>query len=333
MINKIKKLNKYTSIRAYTMIEVSLLIIVLGILVTGIYQGTNIYRETMISRSQSLTQNSILGRTSNILLWYETTLSSSLVSTQRKDSQPISQWFDNNQKSVDKNNASASQKIDNTRIDYEASSGFSSSGPLYIEKGINHLPTLRFKNTSNSSQFLVVNSIKLVASNLNIFLVMQFKNYSSNAFIFDRICTKTNGSVTVIESEAVNLCRPVISANISSQNLINFTLTNQSGTLNSTTNNLSNIVAKNMPYLIQFERDFNQTLKFYLNGKLLSSGVDNLGQFDSLPLKIGRHASLSSVDSEFDLSEIVIIEDKIDNDRKKEIENYFSKKYSIRLNQ
>ncbi|NCA28120.1 MAG: hypothetical protein EBS92_02430 [Proteobacteria bacterium] len=332
MINKIKKPNKHISIKAYTMIEVSLLIIVLGILITGIYQGTNIYRETVTSRSQSLTQNSILGRTNNILLWYETTLSSSLISAQRKDSQPITQWFDNNQKSVDKNNASASQKIDDTRIDYEASAGFSSSGPLYIEKGINYLPTLRFKNTSNSSQFLAVNSIKLGSSSLAIFLVMQFKSYSSNAYIFDRICTKTNGSVTVIESEAINQCRPVFSVNISPQNLINFTLTNQSASLNSTTNNLSNIVAKNTPYLIQFERDFNQTLKFYLNGKLLSSGVDNLSQFDSLPLKIGRHASLSSVESEFDLSEIVIIEDKIDNERKKEIENYFSKKYSIKLN-
>lgn len=323
--------SKNSSLGAYSLIEVSLLVILIGVLVAGIYQGNNIYQESVLSRSQSLTQNSIIGRTSNVLLWYETTLDSSFNSKQRVDNQPIHMWLDNNSKSVERHHALASQKLDDTRINYEPSPTISSSGPIYIESGINYLPSLKFKNNSSLSQFLVVDpEVKFGNSSLNIFIVIRFKNYSSNTFVFDRVCVKADGLATSNESLAINQCKPVISANINNQNLINFSVSNIFG-ISSTTNNSSQILTKNLPYIIQFERELNQSIKFYINGRMIASAFDNLGQFDSLPLKIGRHATLDNVDSEFDISEIVVIEGKIENERKKEIENYLSKKFAIKL--
>lgn len=323
--------SKNSSLKAYSLIEVSLLVILIGILVAGIYQGNNIYHETILSRSQSLTQNSILGRTNNVLLWYETTLDSSFNLKQRIDNQPINIWLDNNSKSVEKHHALASQKLDDTKINYEPSPTIISSGPIYIENGINYLPSIKFKNNSNSSQYLVVDpQVKFGNTSLNIFIVIRFKNYSSNAFVFDRVCTKSDGVVTANEGEAVNQCKPALSAFINNQNLINFSVSNIFG-ISAITNNSSQILKMNLPYIIQFERDINQAIKFHINGKLIASAIDNISQFDSLPLKIGRHATLQNVDSEFDISEIVVIEDKIENEKKKEIENYLSKKFAIPL--
>jgi hypothetical protein len=68
-----------------------------------------------------------------------------------------------------------------------------------------------------------------------------------------------------------------------------------------------------------------------VNGKLASMAMENLGSIDFLPIKIGRNATDQNVNSEFDLSEFLMIYGKLRDNDKTEIENYLVKKYSIKL--
>ena len=65
----------------------------------------------------------------------------------------------------------------------------------------------------------------------------------------------------------------------------------------------------------------------------MSSNPENLGEIDFSAIKIGRGGTDpdQNVNSEFDLSEFIMVYGKLKNEHKAEIENYLSKKYSIKL--
>jgi hypothetical protein len=63
----------------------------------------------------------------------------------------------------------------------------------------------------------------------------------------------------------------------------------------------------------------------------VSSTSENLGDINFSPIKIGRGGTDRNVNSQFDLSEFVMVYGKLKNEHKVEIENYLAKKYSIKL--
>jgi hypothetical protein len=63
----------------------------------------------------------------------------------------------------------------------------------------------------------------------------------------------------------------------------------------------------------------------------VASTPENLGEINFSPIKIGRGGTDLNVNSEFDLSEFIMVYGKLKNDHKLDIENYLAKKYSIKL--
>jgi prepilin-type N-terminal cleavage/methylation domain-containing protein len=314
--------------KAYSMIEMSLVVLIMGILFAGAYQGFNIYYETHISGARTLTQNSIISRIGNLAFWYEATFEKDV----NDNGKPILMWLDRNNQQLIKSNAYVAQNSDNTKFNYEPNNFADSGGPIFILKGINGLPSLNFKNNSNSSRFLVVDpSLKFGEDDITIFAVLKFKNFNNNAVIFDKVCLKNSGSATSDNSSAINFCKPAISAKVNVLGYPNLYIQNNDGSDIKSTTNTTFALKKDMPYILTFIRSYNQSISLFLNGKLISSTPENLGSINFLPMKIGRTAKDQNVDSEFDLSEFAMIYGKLKNDNKIEIENYLAKKYSIKL--
>ena len=318
--------------QAYSMIEMSLLILIIGILFAGAYQGFNIYNETHLSSSRTLTQNSITSRLQNLAFWYETSYENSFQNNENSNGKSISMWLDRNNQQLVKYNLYSAQKTDNKKFNYEPTTIVATTGPTYINNGVGGLPSLNFKNTNTSSNFLAMDSnFKFGKDDVTIFAVIKFKNFENNAVIFDGICLKDSGASTDDDSQAINQCKPLFSAKVNILGYPNLSIQNNDGSSLKSTSNTSFKIKKDVPYIFTFERIFNKSIALYYNGKLSSSTEENLGEIDFLPLKIGRNAKDLNVNSEFDLSELIMIYGKLKNDHKFEIENYLSKKYSIKL--
>ena len=329
-----KKLKKKIFHKAYSMIEMSLLILIIGILFAGAYQGFNIYNETKLSSVRTLMQNSIISRIRNLGFWFETASENSLENREAYDGKAISVWIDHNAQQITKINAYGAQNSNIEKFNYDPSNIFDRSGPIYVANGIGGLPTLNFKNTNSSAKFLVVDpSFKFSKEDITIFTVVRFKNFENNAVIFDRICLKSSGVVTYDDSLAVNECKPLISARVSILGFPNLFIQNNDKSLAKSTANTSFQIKKDVSYILTFERIFNQSIGLYQNGKLVASTPENLGEINFSPIKIGRGGTDpdQNVNSDFDLSEFIMVYGKLKNEHKLDIENYLAKKYSIKL--
>jgi Tfp pilus assembly protein PilE len=329
-----KKLKKKIFHKAYSMIEMSLLILIIGILFAGAYQGFNIYNETKLSSVRTLMQNSIISRIRNLGFWFETASENSLENSEAYDGKAISVWIDHNAQQTTKINAYGAQNSNKEKFNYDPNNIFDRSGPIYVANGIGGLPTLNFKNTNSSAKFLVIDpSFKFSKEDITIFTVLRFKNFENNAVIFDRICLKSSGAVTYDDSLAVNECKPLISARVSILGYPNLFIQSNDGSPAKSTANTSFQIKKDVSYILTFERIFNQSIGLYQNGKLVASTPENLGEINFSPIKIGRGGTDpdQNVNSDFDLSEFIMVYGKLKNEHKLDIENYLAKKYSIKL--
>jgi len=318
-------------IKAYSTLEMSFAIAIIAILFVGVYEGINIYRETIISRSQSLTQSSIINRIPSLLSWYETSLPNSFLPKENSDNNSVSKWLDNSSSKIQKDNAYGGQKYFNNKFNFESNPTVNSSGPLFVGRGINNLPALKFDNSSTKSQFLVVDpQIKLSDTNFSIYMVIKFDNKNVNATILDRVCFASNNEVTDQEASGIEACKSNISLKINNLNKIEFSITNSSNQ----SAQLSSLDSLDLKYahLIAVERNFNNNLNLFIDGKLSATQDENLGSLSSLPLKFGRSAFASNLEYNFNIGEIIIFEDVLLPKFRIEVENYLSRKFSINLN-
>lgn len=323
---------KITMRKAYSMIEVSLIILIIGILFAGAYQGFNIYNQTHLASARTLSQNSIVGRLQNMAFWYETTFENSFQDGEGLDGKTISVWLDRNNQQITKFNAYSAQKSDSAKFNYEANNITDVSGPTFVSNGIGGLPSLSFKNTNSSSKFLVVDpGLKYGKDNITIFAVARFKNFENNAVIFDRVCLKNSGSPTVDDALAINSCKPEFSGKINTLGILNLAIQNNDGSISKATQDIYPPLRKDVPYILTFERLYNKSISLYFNGKLKSTIDENLEEINFLPLKIGRNAIDQNVNSEFDLSEIIMVYGTLKPQHKIDVENYLSKKYYIKI--
>jgi hypothetical protein len=318
--------------KAYSMIEASFIILIIGILFAGVYQGFNVYNETHLASARTLSQNSIVGRLQNMAFWYETTSENSFQNGEGYNGKTVSVWLDRNNQQLTKMNAYSAQRSDSAKFNYEANNITDSSGPTFVSNGINGLPSLNFKNTNLSSKFLVVDpSLKYGKDDITIFAVARFKNFENNAVIFDRVCLKNSGSATVDDVLAINSCKPEFSGKINTLGILNLAIQNNDGSFSKATQDIFSPLKKDVPYILTFERLYNKSISLYFNGKLKSTIDENLKDIDFLPIKIGRNAKDQNANSEFDLSEMIMVYGILKPQHKIDVENYLAKKYSIKL--
>jgi prepilin-type N-terminal cleavage/methylation domain-containing protein len=135
-------MNYKTVNKAFSLIELSVVILVIGILVIGITQGSRIMSQAKISAAQSLTTNSSIASINGLSMWLEATDEANIVPGAVSatvygnvaDGASVSKWRDRNPHSAAKIVMSTS--VANNR-------------PTYVRKGINNLPSLSFNGSTN----------------------------------------------------------------------------------------------------------------------------------------------------------------------------------------
>ena len=151
--------------RAFSLVELSIVILIIGVLIAGIGQGIELVQDARLSSARMLTQSSRVNSLKGLILWLETTSEVSFSSTETSDNSTVSSWNDINPQATVKNNATQT--------------GVSSIKPIYIEKGINNLPILRFDGVA---QYLNYDGSALVNSDYTIFVVEKITKSIPDAY-------------------------------------------------------------------------------------------------------------------------------------------------------
>ncbi len=159
---------------AFVLVDLAIVILIIGILGITVIGAKQIIRNAKLSSARSLTLDSPVASSPNILLWLESTLKQSFNNNERFDGKKISAWH-----GIDFFNKSnsATQTILNHQ-------------PTFVEYGINDLPVVRFPKSNN--KYLNFNGSSLANSNYTVIFVEQ-RNGDHNYNYF--LCgTNTSGS-------------------------------------------------------------------------------------------------------------------------------------------
>jgi prepilin-type N-terminal cleavage/methylation domain-containing protein len=123
--------------KAFSLIEISLVVLIIGILISGVSLGVDLYNDFRLTTARNLTINSRVGRIEDLVAWYETTnqnvFSKGTTSFEDlpkiEEGQAINRWKDFNSKSF---------------IKFDATQTATPSQPTIIFDKTTSLPIVRF---------------------------------------------------------------------------------------------------------------------------------------------------------------------------------------------
>ena len=313
--------------KAFSLVELSIVILIIGILIAAVSQGLDLLADYRITTAQKLTKTSRVSSIDGLVLWYETSLDESFSTADETEGAVIAQWNDVNPQASIKLNAKAGQKTDSTQITYNVAAGGTSgntSGPTYIENGINRLPTLRFTNNGASAyRYLVVDQRRQNTPNdsMTLFLVMRYRS-GAGAFI-DRVFVSGRQLFGFHVAADGSLFSVIRSTTLDFPSI--------GGASWDSGYNLS----PGRDYVLTLQRDYGRNFTLYVNGNSTYPGgvpskVDNGMAMSLDPLKIGRHFTFDE-NHDVDMSEFIFFSGPMRVNSRKEIEDYLGKKYNIAI--
>ena len=282
--------------RAFSIIELSIITMMISIISIQDTSSYKIVRNMRILSAQNVTRSSPVLSLRGLVGWYETSLESSISESEKNHNKPVSIWADNNPHSSFKNNIIQLDK--------------NNFKPRYIENSINGLPALRFDGLDD---FMRISSLKISNDTLTIFLVGKRNSYSHYQGVMSGVNSSTNddmqnGSLVAFFDKN------------------NFSTIASGQSFSSTTH-----PGNNTPYIVSTVFNGKKNVS-YINGSI---GVNVKGsiQFNIDKFFIGARVTNGKPTNYFsgDIAEIIIYNRTLANDERKSIEEYLSRKYSIKI--
>ena len=287
-----KNSNKKTKKFAFSLIELSIVILVIGILMIGVNQGYNLVRSAQISNARSITAKSPILQMSGLLGWYETSLKESLDQSKLKDGDTITTWKDIGPSSI----LNGANQLTPTSV-------------TYAQSTINKIPALKF---SGSSKLSIANFSQGASSQATVFLVVKL-NYVPDTTNYKTIFDGNSADFSFsLRSNGIqiNTGSSVVSSNVVANSFLN------SG-----------------EYVIAIYFNGSNS-KVYVNdtdsmfGGSVINNPSGTSQLEGVTLGATRSGSLGFAGY---ISEVAIFNRVIKAGERKEIFNYFSKKYKIAI--
>lgn len=168
--------------KAFSLIELSIVILIIGILVAGVTQSSRLLSQMRLISARSITLNSPIPATPNLIAWYESVLDKSFEESQMSDQALLSSWYDINPTTTDKRNSFQTADINKPQFSIDSSSGL----PVvkFVDQDFFIMPdgTIPFGNTPYTIIFV---------SKINAFCVCGvlgsgiYQSNQSNAFRYD----------------------------------------------------------------------------------------------------------------------------------------------------
>ena len=146
---------------AFSLVELSVVIAIVGLLIAGVAQASKMVRESAVVAAQSQTRQSVVKDMPGVVLWYETTLDSSLIPEEAVNGVArVTTWYDNNSQALSRSKAYTTMASPLT---------------IYAENAINGLPALRCNSSllqvNTDTEYRPNNSIPIATDSFTIFLV------------------------------------------------------------------------------------------------------------------------------------------------------------------
>lgn len=174
---------KRTPNQAFTLIECAMVVVIIAILIVGVIQEHKIIFRAKISAAQAITKSSPVHNAKNLLVWYETSLSSSFIESEIKNNSTISTWYNVNSIALASNKNTAIQATSDNR-------------PKYNENVFDGLPGIKF---DGSNDYLSFDGSSLANTNFTVFVVEKQDEAATGQYSIRvnqkyRICFRIIGS-------------------------------------------------------------------------------------------------------------------------------------------
>jgi Tfp pilus assembly protein PilE len=285
---------KKTKISAFSLVELSIALLIIGILIIGVSQGYGLVKSARISNARSITAKSPISQTQGLVAWYETTSKESFEQSEIKDGAQITKWKD----------ISPSSVISSTNI----LTTTASANATYSQSSINKIPAIKFSGTGKLS---IANFTQGASSQATIFMVVKL-NYTPD----------TTNLKTLLDG-------------YSSSNDFSFSIKSDVAQVNAGSSGLSTATANS------FLNSGEYTIAIYFNGSnskvfvnntnsMLGGSAFNCGTNQLVGMTLGTNKSAGAGFSGY-ISEVAVFNRVIKSTERKEIFNYFSKKYKINI--
>jgi type II secretory pathway pseudopilin PulG len=291
-------------LRAFSLLELSIVFVVIGILVSGISAGIDLYQDFRLATARSLTLNSRVGRIEGLMLWLETTSEKSFENPRPKDGDLIGTWKDINPSKI--SNFNLTQANDTLK-------------PIYISKyKDSSLPALKFNNLQTIEKADVRGYDLFDSTSLTIFLVQNTSGGQDTTLSW--VPTNSSGN---------EIARLNLHLQHNSRSYFDFS---KSGVGNGRIEYINNISYVNKNTIFHFMRN-NSNMEMAINGAIVASNSAS-GTIESdlvAPFIVGKLRTDANYTFDGTISEIIIINRPLSSKETIEIEEYLSKKYSIKV--
>lgn len=280
---------------AFSLIELSVIIIICGLLIAGVMKGSSLLKSAKLTAARALTDKSPVIDMRGLLFWYETSLLTSFDDGISVDNSQIATWHNNISKLSDNQNDDATQSI-------------SSSQPLFIENAFNGaIPAVRFDGVND---YLLFNGNALINTDYTLIAVEQRRAQPGYRFIGGTYPGSQSAILFGYWSHSA-----VFNGHYGGQ-VVSYAIDNYTHPI---------------PRIHTYQTSSSSGKKYWLNSgnnpdASNSSYTDNLTRFDGAA--IGR--SFSNFFNG-DLAEIIMFNRALNDNERKSIERYLSKKYNIDL--
>ena len=295
----IKKPNK-----GFSLVELSIVTLIIGVLIAAVSQGIDLLQDSRLAAARMVTQSSRVNSIKNLVTWLETTSEKSFVATEAVDGLAVTNWYDINPQSIDKNNAQ--QTIE-------------ASKPLYVANCINNLPCLDFDGTNDyMNSALAIGS----TSGMSVFAVVRSDDITGSGTTFSIIGSGSNVGGAAFNLKVWNTVQPVFM----------YTVPGQSQGLNSITK-YGPVISKTN-YLVEVINDPTPTSdvppyysKIWVNKIAGTSYAANLPITNIGILNIGHFNNANYLNGK--IAELIIFDRAVTTKERLSVESYLSKKWNF----
>jgi len=171
----------------FSLLELSISLLVIGLLMTAVVKGSDLISQARLTAARELTINSPILKINDLKVWYETTLSTSFVSSEVKDGGAISTWYD----------SSGNNPINPTTLT-QSTSGYQ---PLYSATAINNLPAIKFDGIDD---FLSNAALNFPYNNYSVFVVfIPVTNAATTAIVSISIGSNSGMELQTLTSQKI----------------------------------------------------------------------------------------------------------------------------------
>ena len=298
------KINNQKYRRAFSLIELSIVILIIGILVAGVTQSSRLVNSYRLIAIRTLTQNSPVITTNNLVAWWEPIMEKSFIEIEASDGAQVSTWIDN------------SPIWNSNKIDLlQNNPGLR---PTYSANGVNGFPSLKFvagQSMQTASYVPDINGPRFTAFSVTL-------SY-----------TWYNGHNTILSSRGGGSFAGWVSYSWRAPPGGFYQVLTGAGGGWAANNESTQTIRYNVPEIVTLVYNTNQMM-VYQNGVNVSSHINNsFNRNLSSPFGIGTILQGGTNDYGFSgfISEIIIFSRALSNEERIEIDKYLSKKWGIKV--